>query len=210
MPGLNPYLVGYVFRLLWRECHPSDLPESLITRVVGVQELVPLYEDATAGIREYKITAKLEAESCERAVELVHRWFAHLPGCTVMRFACQPLTPGSEEKSLTSDSGSGDLFAGKAGSAPLGKGAVIWHGEFSFVLHYVQNDAANICSRAGFEKVRVLENIGAAVVVAVDLNFDCNSESDQDAENYGWEFIGGRLGSANWEKRAATLSHKLP
>jgi len=215
MTGLNPYLVGYVFRVLWQMCHPSELPEVICTRLVGVDAITPTFEDQSTGIREYRVNAKIDAESGERAIEIVHRWFAHLPGATVIRFAARCLTPGSPEPVFSSDTTSADLFASaESAASPMAltqkSDNFLWQGYWCIILKYRQQEVSGILSRSGLTDIEVMEDRGGEVVVNVRLEFQCDSPLDGVAEQFGWNLLADKLAGVNWGKKGAALGHKLP
>ncbi len=209
MADLSSYLVGYKFRVLWNQCHPTDLPEVIASRLAIPIKIVPLHEDQAVGIREYAVEATIEAESGERAVEIIHRQFAHLPGCEVIRFAAQPLDPARDEKVFSSDNNNGDLFqADPPESMTVGDPEPLkvpdWSVDVRFVIHERVNDVGPILEKAGLIPLRI-ENRGGSCEVELTFNFDLTPASDGEAETYVWNHLGEKLQGVTWEKSAASV-----
>lgn len=210
MPGLSSYLVGYKFRVLANECHPSDLPEVIASRLAIPIKIIPLHEEPSIGLREYAVDATVEAESGERAVEIIHRYFAHLPGCEVIRFAAQSLDPATTEKPFSSDNNNGDLFQADP-PEPLTVGdpdpvkVPDWSVDVRIIIHERANDVGSILERGGLVPFSVVEDRGGSVVISLTMNFDLTPATDGEAETFVWNLLGEKLQGVTWEKSAASV-----
>lgn len=209
MPDLSSYLVGYQFRVLWAECFPSDIPEVICSRLAIPVKIVPLREDQSIGLREYQVEATVQAESGERAVEILHRYFAHLPGCEVIRFAAESLDPARGEKRFSSDNNNGDLFkADPPEPMPMageGSGVPDWSVDLRFVVNERANDVGSIMERAGLIPFTVQEDRGGSCLVICTLNFDLTPSSGPEAEIVAWDMLGEKLQGVTWEKSGASV-----
>jgi hypothetical protein len=143
------FKVVYEFWITLRECNPSDVPEEAVQRLAFPLSLSVQKEDSETSRRLYLIQAEVRAESKERAIEIVHRYFAHVPGCDVVSVDASPV-PSADHP---------DLFAGDA--AP---GRTV---ECTFEVILPASDVGPYWERM-FPKIRmeIRENLGGSCICA--------------------------------------------
>ena len=209
LSDLTSYLVEYRFRILARECRPSDLPETICSRLSVPLELDAVAEESETGARTYVVKATVEAESGERAVEIIHRFFIHLPGLAVLRFGGVCLDQSRNEKPFESSEETRELFPAQAESMKndIVKGIVgKWGVDLKFKI-----------SAGDVEPNQFMANVGLVPFTVCNLEdgmltlhhqvalVQYEGEPDAAAENRAWAYLEERLKPISWAKVGATV-----